>query len=182
MRMQRSIRHHLIEGLAVPVVFILSIAVSFLSVEAAMYSWLLLVTADGPLGDSGSVDRRRRGPDLRPERLAAGRLRRADRLRSVRRPLPPVLRRDLVPDGLPLPGGGEAMPRAAEADDPDGTRGPLRPADRRHPHRPDGRSALLPRRRSLPPQRLRPRPGQHLPGPDRLPRVHPGAGVSSTGT
>ncbi len=35
-----------VQGLAVPVVFLLSIAVSFFSVRAAMYSWLLLLVAD----------------------------------------------------------------------------------------------------------------------------------------
>ena len=39
-------RHHLIQGLAVPVVFLFSIVISFFSVEAAMYSWLLLLIVD----------------------------------------------------------------------------------------------------------------------------------------
>ncbi len=43
---ERSLRHHFIQGLAVPVVFLLSIAVSFFSVQAAMYSWLLLLITD----------------------------------------------------------------------------------------------------------------------------------------
>ncbi len=38
-------RQHL-EGLAVPVVFLLSIAISFFSVTAAMFSWLLLLVAN----------------------------------------------------------------------------------------------------------------------------------------
>jgi uncharacterized membrane protein len=41
-------RHGRVQGLAVPVVFLLSIAVSFFSVAAAMYSWLLLLVV-GPL-------------------------------------------------------------------------------------------------------------------------------------
>jgi uncharacterized membrane protein len=40
--------HGRVQGLAVPVVFLLSIAVSFFSVAAAMYSWLLLLVV-GPL-------------------------------------------------------------------------------------------------------------------------------------
>ena len=43
---ERATRHGRIQGLAVPVVFLLSIAISFLSVEAAMYSWLLLFAVD----------------------------------------------------------------------------------------------------------------------------------------
>lgn len=40
--------HRRLQGLEVPVVFLLSIAVSFFSVRAAMYSWLVLL-AVGPL-------------------------------------------------------------------------------------------------------------------------------------
>src|SRR5918995_3040423 len=43
---ERTQRHHLIQGLAVPVVFLFSIVISFFSVKAAMYSWLLLLIAD----------------------------------------------------------------------------------------------------------------------------------------
>jgi uncharacterized membrane protein len=43
---ERTQRHRLIQGLVVPVVFLLSIVISFFSVEAAMYSWLLLLIAD----------------------------------------------------------------------------------------------------------------------------------------
>jgi uncharacterized membrane protein len=39
-------RHARVQGLAVPAVFLLSIAVSFFSVRAAMYSWLVLFVAD----------------------------------------------------------------------------------------------------------------------------------------
>jgi len=39
-------RHHRARGLAVPAVFLLSIAISFFSVRAAMYSWLLLLVAN----------------------------------------------------------------------------------------------------------------------------------------
>ena len=41
-------RHERAQGLAVPAVFLLSIAVSFFSIRAAMYSWLILL-AVGPL-------------------------------------------------------------------------------------------------------------------------------------
>ncbi len=43
---ERTLRRHHIQGLAVPVVFLLSIAVSSFSVTAAMYSWLLLLVAN----------------------------------------------------------------------------------------------------------------------------------------
>jgi hypothetical protein len=39
-------RHERVQGLAVPAVFLLSIAVSFFSVRAAMYSWLMLLAVD----------------------------------------------------------------------------------------------------------------------------------------
>lgn len=42
----RMIRAHLLRGLAMPAVFLFSIAVSFFSVSAAVYSWTLLVAAD----------------------------------------------------------------------------------------------------------------------------------------
>jgi hypothetical protein len=35
-----------IRGLAVPLVFLISIVISFFSVEAAIYSWLLLIVVD----------------------------------------------------------------------------------------------------------------------------------------
>ncbi|BBL80188.1 DUF1211 domain-containing membrane protein [Rubrobacter xylanophilus] len=41
-----TIRAHRVRGLAMPAVFLLSIAISFFSVSAAMYSWALLVVAD----------------------------------------------------------------------------------------------------------------------------------------
>ncbi len=68
--------------------------------------------ADGPAGRLRARPRRldaRRllnQNDARPRDLA-----RARGARSVRRTLHPVLRRDLVPDGLRLPGRGEAAPR-----------------------------------------------------------------------
>ena len=43
-----AMRQQHIQGLAVPVVFLLSIAVSFFSVATAMHSWLLLLVV-GPL-------------------------------------------------------------------------------------------------------------------------------------
>jgi uncharacterized membrane protein len=43
---ERAIRQGRVQGLAVPVVFVLSIAISFFSVEAAMYSWLLSFAVD----------------------------------------------------------------------------------------------------------------------------------------
>jgi hypothetical protein len=42
----RTIRFFLIRGLTVPVIFLLTIGVSFLSVSAAIYSWLLLILVD----------------------------------------------------------------------------------------------------------------------------------------
>lgn len=41
-----TMRAYSIRGLAIPLVFLLSIAISFFSVSAAVYSWLLLVVAD----------------------------------------------------------------------------------------------------------------------------------------
>jgi len=43
---QEATRRERIQGLAVPVVFMLSIAISFFSVTAAMYSWLFLLVAN----------------------------------------------------------------------------------------------------------------------------------------
>ena len=43
---EAAMRQQHIQGLAVPAVFLLSVAVSFLSVTAAMYSWLLLLVAN----------------------------------------------------------------------------------------------------------------------------------------
>jgi len=43
---ERMVRAHLLRGLAMPAVFVLSIGVSFLSLSAAMYTWGLLVAAD----------------------------------------------------------------------------------------------------------------------------------------
>ena len=66
---------------------------------------------DGPLGDSALLDRRRRGPAPEHERLAADRPRQAPRVRPARPALPPVLGRDLVPDGVRVPAEGEGHPR-----------------------------------------------------------------------
>jgi uncharacterized membrane protein len=41
-----AVRLHRVQGLAVPVVFVLSIGISFFSTRAAMYSWLLLSVTD----------------------------------------------------------------------------------------------------------------------------------------
>jgi hypothetical protein len=41
-----TIRAFLIRGLAIPLVFFISIAISFFSARAAIYSWLLLVVFD----------------------------------------------------------------------------------------------------------------------------------------
>jgi uncharacterized membrane protein len=43
---EAAMRRQHIQGLAVPAVFLLSVAISFLSVTAAMYSWLLLLVAN----------------------------------------------------------------------------------------------------------------------------------------
>jgi uncharacterized membrane protein len=42
----RVVRFFLIRGLTVPVIFLLTIGVSFLSVSAAIYSWLVLILVD----------------------------------------------------------------------------------------------------------------------------------------
>jgi uncharacterized membrane protein len=42
----RTVRFFLIRGLTVPVIFLLTIGVSFLSVSAAIYSWLVLILVD----------------------------------------------------------------------------------------------------------------------------------------
>jgi hypothetical protein len=39
-------RVYRIRGLAIPLVFLIAIGISFFSVNAAMYSWLLLIVAD----------------------------------------------------------------------------------------------------------------------------------------
>ena len=67
--------------------------------------------ADGPAGDSALVlaDWSARAPQ--PERRPAPRPARARGARPVRRPLHAVLGRDLVPDGLRLPGRREARAR-----------------------------------------------------------------------
>ena len=44
-----TIRIYLIRGLAIPLVFLISIGISFFSVNAATYSWLLLIVADSVL-------------------------------------------------------------------------------------------------------------------------------------
>ncbi|CAA9491916.1 MAG: UDP-N-acetylmuramic acid hydroxylase, partial [uncultured Solirubrobacterales bacterium] len=119
----------------------------------------------------GDDPRRRRDPHLQPERLAAARSRRPERARSLRRALPPVLGRDLVPDGLPLPRGQEGGARAQEAREPAPARPALRRAGRRRLRHSLRGAAVLPRRRPLPLQRLRPGPDQHLPRSDRVPRV-----------
>jgi uncharacterized membrane protein len=43
---EAAMRQQHVQGLAVPAVFLLSVAISFLSVTAAMYSWLLLLVAN----------------------------------------------------------------------------------------------------------------------------------------
>ena len=42
----RVVRFFLIRGLTIPVIFLLTIGVSFLSVSAAIYSWLVLILVD----------------------------------------------------------------------------------------------------------------------------------------
>jgi uncharacterized membrane protein len=51
----RVVRFFLIRGLTVPVIFLLTIGISFFSVSAAIYSWLLLLLVDAV------ILRRRRG-------------------------------------------------------------------------------------------------------------------------
>ena len=80
-----------------------------------------LVAPDGrPDRRFRAADRRRRGPRPEHERLAAARARPAARRRAARRRVPAVLRGDLVPDGLRLPGQRPAGPRPQEARRPVG--------------------------------------------------------------
>jgi uncharacterized membrane protein len=51
----REVRFYLIRGLAMPVIFLLSIGVSFFSVSAAIWSWVAMIVVD-------AVVLRRRGP------------------------------------------------------------------------------------------------------------------------
>ncbi|HEU4494138.1 MAG TPA: TMEM175 family protein [Rubrobacteraceae bacterium] len=51
----REVRFYLIRGLAMPVIFLLSIGVSFFSVGAAIWSWVVMIVVD-------AVVLRRRGP------------------------------------------------------------------------------------------------------------------------
>jgi uncharacterized membrane protein len=51
----REVRFYLIRGLTIPVIFLLSIGVSFFSVSAAIWSWVVMLVAD-------TVILRRRGP------------------------------------------------------------------------------------------------------------------------
>ena len=134
--------------------------------------------ADGPAGDSALVLARLDRPAPEPERRPAPRPPRARGARPVRRALHPVLRRDLVPDGLRLPARREA-PRSASASGPTRWSGRCTTCATSHaPHVfPVAGSAVLPRRRPVRVQRPRRRPGQHLPGPDRVPRrARSGAG------
>jgi hypothetical protein len=41
-----TIKIYRIRGLAIPLVFLISIGISFFSVNAATYSWILLIVAD----------------------------------------------------------------------------------------------------------------------------------------
>ena len=78
----------------------------------------LIAPTDGAIGDSGLAVGGRDGDAVQPERLEADRLRRVDRVRALRRPLRAVLRRDLVPDGLPAATRGEAGDGPAQAGEP----------------------------------------------------------------
>jgi uncharacterized membrane protein len=51
----REVRFYLIRGLVMPVIFLLSIGVSFFSVSAAIWSWVVMIVVD-------TVILRRRGP------------------------------------------------------------------------------------------------------------------------
>ena len=55
-----TVRHHRLRGLAIPLVFLLSIGISFVSVRAAVLSWALLVVLDAAI-----VRTRRSGGDDR---------------------------------------------------------------------------------------------------------------------
>ena len=109
----------------------------------------LVAPTDGPIGDSALLDRRRRGPGPQHERLAAARARPAARGRPARCGVPPVLRGDLVPDGLRLPRQRPGGPRAQEAGGPARPCVPLHRGPRPGVRRALGRPAVLPRRRPL---------------------------------
>ncbi len=81
-----------------------------------------IAPTDGPLGDSGLIvdDGETRifdQNDSRPVDIGSAR-----QPRPVRRPLPAILRRDLVSDGLPLPGEDDARAGPQEARERDGAR------------------------------------------------------------
>jgi hypothetical protein len=42
----REVRFFLIRGLAMPVIFLMSIVISFLSVSAAKWSWVVMIAVD----------------------------------------------------------------------------------------------------------------------------------------
>jgi uncharacterized membrane protein len=42
----REVRFFLIRGLAMPVIFLMSIVISFLSVSAAIWSWVVMIAVD----------------------------------------------------------------------------------------------------------------------------------------
>ena len=95
-----------------------------------------------------------------------------ERIRVLRRALPPVLRRHLVARRLRAARGEQDRARQAQTPERHGAGAALRRGGRGAIRVPDGGAALLPGRGPLRAQRLRAQPGQHLPGPERLPRLH----------
>ena len=132
-----------------------------------------LVAPDGrPDRRLGAARRRRRGPRPEHERLAAARARPPARRRAAGRRLPAVLRGDLVPDGLRLPGQRAAGPRAQEARRPVGPGAALRRGARPRVRGPVRRAAVLPRPGPVRVQRPPRQRVEHVPGPAHVPGLH----------
>ena len=119
----------------------------------------------------GDRARRRHGRGAQPERRPPRQSRRAPRARPVRRAAAAVLGRDLVPDRATTSRAEEKerLARNKRVDEMARARHYVEAVGRRA-RVPVRGPAVLPRRRALRVQRPRPRPGEHLPRPDRVPR------------
>ena len=132
----------------------------------------LRAPADGPIGDSGLVVSRPRHHCLQHERRTTHRPRRAvGRVRAGRRAHAAVLRGHLVPDGLRHAGPGQGGIRHAEAPTADGPLPPVHRPGGCHLGHPVGRTAMLSGPGLADAQRRPRRAGEHLPGPDGVPRA-----------
>ena len=118
----------------------------------------------------GAGARRRRDARAEPERRPAGRSGAAPGARSVRRALRAVLRRDLVPDRLRLPGRRSTRARARQAREPDGTRAAVHRVGEGRARVPVRGAAVLPRRRARSRSTTSTTTDEHLPRPDGVPR------------